>query len=101
MFTYLEDKEGSSSPLSEEFQEVWHHHLSSIGSITFGCSAQVCLLLVATPALEVAHRLTYRECNWQEHVFLLAIKYVANLLKLKGQDSLAIFILAYGKRGGW
>lgn len=91
--THLEDKEGSGGSLPEEFQEVRHHHLSTVGPIALLGGMQVCLLLVASPGLEEAHWLSDGERHGEETLPLLTVEDVADLLELKGKDSLAVLIL--------
>ena len=91
--THLEDKEGSSGSLPEELQEVRHHHLSAVGPIALLGGMQVCLLLVASPGLEEAHWLSDGERHGEETLPLLTVEDVADLLELKGKDSLAVLIL--------
>ncbi len=81
--TYLENKKGSCGPLFEELQEIWHHHLSTIGAISLFCSSEFGLLLVATPGLKVAHWVIYGKRYWKETFLLFVVKYIADLLKLK------------------
>lgn len=91
--THLEDEEGSGGSLPEEFQEVRHHHLSTVGPIALLGGMQVCLLLVASPGLEEAHWLSDGERHREETLTLLAVEDVADLLELKGKDSLTVLIL--------
>lgn len=81
--TYLENKKGSCGPLFEQLQEIWHHHLSTIGAVALFRRSELNLLLVATPGLKVAHWVVYGKCYWKETLLLFLVKYVADLLKLK------------------
>lgn len=91
--THLENKKGSRGPLFEELQEIWHHHLSTIGTVVLFCSSEFSFLLVATPGLKVAHWVSYGKCYWKETFLLFVVKHVADLLKLKRQNLLPILIL--------
>lgn len=90
---YLENKKWSSGPLFEQLQEIRNHHLSTIGAIVFFCSPEVNLFLVATPGLKVTQRVVDGKCNWEETFLLFVVKNVADLLKLKRQNSFPVFIL--------
>ena len=81
--SYLENKKWSCGPLFEELQEIWHHHLSTIGAVALLSSSEFGLLLVATPGLKVAHWVVYGKCYWKETFLLVVVKRVADLLKLK------------------
>lgn len=83
MYTYLENKKGSCGPLFKELQEIWHHHLSTIGTVALFRSSEFGLLLVATPGLKVAHWVVDGKCYWKETFLLFVVEDVADLLKLK------------------
>ena len=91
--TDLEYKKGGSGSLSEELQEVWHHHFSAVRSIALLSSTQISLFLVASPAMEVAHGLVHGERNREKALLLLAVKHISDFLELKRCDSLSVFIL--------